>query len=166
MEFGFTFDATSVPESERPEYVPIPANTRVTLQVIEADIIPTKSGRGLKFICQVVSGPHENRKVRGFINIENASQDCERWGQRELADLCIAMERPAIDSTEDMLYAPFDATLGVKADKTYGPQNFIKRYHKPGETAVKAAPAQQARQPAPAAKPATAQDKPWKTRAA
>lgn len=164
MEFGFTFDATAVPESDRPDYVPIPANTRVTLQVIEADILPTRSGKGLKLLFQVVSGQYETRKVRGFINIENASQQAEQIGQRELADLCLAMGRPAIDATEDLLYAPFEATLGVKPDPTYGPQNVIKRYHKPGETAAK--PAQAVRQPVPAAKPATTQDKPWKTRAA
>lgn len=166
MEFGFTFDATSVPESERSEFTPIPAGTRVTMQVTEADVIPTKSGKGLKFTCQIVAGQYENRKVWGFINIENASQQAEQIGQRELADLCIAMGRPAIDATEDLLFAPFDATLGVKADATYGPKNVIKRYHKPGEAAVKSAPVQQARQAAPAAKPAPAQDKPWKTRAA
>lgn len=166
MEFGFTFDATAVPESERSEFTPIPAGTRVTMQVTEAEIIPTKSGKGLKFTCEIVTGQYENRKVWGFINIENASQQAEQIGQRELADLCIAMGRPAIDATEDLLFAPFDATLGVKADATYGPKNVIKRYHKPGETAKPVA-VQAARQAAPAAaKPATTQDKPWKTRAA
>lgn len=164
-QLGYTFNADEVPANERGEFEVIPANTRVTLQVTEADVVPTRSGKGLKFTCQIVAGQYENRKIWGFINIENASAEAEKIGRRELADLCIAMGRPAIDETEDLLFAPFDATLGVKADKTYGPKNVIKRYHKLGEVA--AAPAQQARQPASTAKPApAAQDKPWRTKAA
>lgn len=170
-QLGYTFDANDVPESERGEFTVIPAGTRVTMQVTEADVIPTKSGKGLKFTCQIVAGQYENRKVWGFINIENASAEAEKIGRRELADLCIAMGRPSIDETEDLLFAPFDATLGVKADATYGPKNVIKRYHKPGEQSSNSAQHRagtsvpQSR-PAPAAKPATTQDKPWKTRAA
>lgn len=163
-QLGYTFDANDIPASERGEFEVIPANTRVQLQITEADVVPTRSGKGLKFTCQIVSGQYENRKIWGFINIENASAEAERIGRRELADLCLAIGRPSIDETEDLLFAPFEATLGVKADATYGPKNAIKRYHKPGEEAAKSAPARQA---APAAKPApAAQDKPWRTKAA
>jgi hypothetical protein len=163
MEFGFTFDASEVPESERGEFTPIPANTRVMMQITEADIVPTRSGQGLKFTAEIVEGQYEKRKVWGFINVQNASEEAQKIGQRELADLCLAMGRPQVGATEDLLFAPFEATLGVKADKTYGPKNIIKRYHKPGEVS-RAAPQVQQRQAVPA-QPAT-QNKPWKTRAA
>lgn len=162
MEFGFTFDANEVEPDERQpgDFKPIPVNTRVTLQCIEAELKPTKSGQAIFVTDEVVSGDYEKRRIWSIINVQNASPEAERIARRQLADRCLAMGRPKVEATEDLLYVPFEATLGVKRDETYGDKNVIKKYHAQGEQP--AAPRQQApvQRPAPApAKPTGA--KPW-----
>lgn len=167
MEFGFTFNAEEVPASERGEFELIPAGTRVLMQITEADIVPTKSGSGLKYTATILTGEYENRKIWGFINVQNVNTQCENIGQRELADLCLAIGRPKVDATEDLLFAPFEGTLGIQKDKSgqYEPKNVIKKYHaKDGEAPSKSAVPKAQVAAAPAAKPA-ATKKPWQTAA-
>jgi hypothetical protein len=166
MEFGFTFDANEVEPDERQpgDFSPIPANTRVTLQAIEAELVPTKTGQGIKLAFEVIAGQYEKRRVWEFINVQNASAQAEAIGRRQLADLCLAMGRPTVEATEDLLYAPFEATLGVKTDKTYGPKNMIRKYHAVGEPAKgPILPPRQAAQPPQSSAPA---NKPWQRRPA
>lgn len=173
MEFGFTFDANEVEPDERQagDYQPIRSGTRLHMQCIEAELIPTRNdGQGIKLTHQVISGEYENRKVWDFINVSlPSSPKAEAIGRSQLAALCKAMGRPQVSSTEDLLYAPFEATVGVKAGdviqgtnppERYPAKNTIKTYHAQGEQP--AAPRQQApaqRQASAPAKPTGA--KPW-----
>jgi hypothetical protein len=132
MDFGFTFNVADAPESEQGEFKPITAGTRVLMHVEEAELKPTKTGLGIKLKFRVLAGEWENWPVRGFINVQNASEQAQNIGLRELASLCKAMGRENVASTEELLYQPFEATVGVKEDEQYGPQNVIKKYHAKG----------------------------------
>jgi hypothetical protein len=165
-DFGFEFNAEEVPASERGEFELIPAGTRAMFQITEAEIVPTKSGSGLKYTAAILDGPFENRKVWGFINVQNANVQCENIGQRELADLCLAIGKAKVSATEDLLFEPFEATLGVQKDKSgqYEPKNVIKKYHAKGGAAPSTAPQSRAGTSVPASKaPPAKTEKPWRT---
>lgn len=162
MELGFTFNANEVPEDER-TFDLIPNGTRAWFEIVEADVVQTKTGgTGIKATAEIKAGPFENRKIFLFINIANANPQAQLIGQQELARLCKAMGKDVVTDTADLLFTPFEGTVGIRKDKTgeYSDQNTIKTYHPLGGASVKPmAAAKPATQAAPA--PAAAKKKPW-----
>lgn len=174
------FEAEQIPEDDR-NFDPIPAGDYL-MQVIDSDVVPTKSGSGdqLVLTLEVVEGPHTNRRVWDRLNIRNQNADAQRIAQRSLADLCLAIGISSLRNTEDLHFHPFIGRVTIQKDKTgeYGPQNRV-RYKPRGEqtphptqiaSAQKAASQQtrtaQPRQngrPAPAASPSkpAGQARPW-----
>jgi hypothetical protein len=167
MELGFTFNANEVPEDER-SFDLIPAGTRCWFEIIEADVVPTKNNNGkiLKATAEIKAGVYENRKVWIQINVENANEQAQLIGQQELARLCKAVGKPIVSDTNDLMFAPFEGTLGVQKDKTgqYPDRNIIKTYHAPGSAPVARQATAAVQKAAPA--PAAAKKKPWETQAA
>lgn len=161
-EFPDTFDPAAVPEDDR-SFDPIPAGD-YQMQVIESEIKPTKSGDGqmLVLTLEVMTGPHEKRRVWDRLNIRNANADAQRIAQRALADLCLATGIASLKDSDELHFKPFTARIGIREDKSgqYGPQNTV-RYKPKGGTA----PSGQQQKPAAqqqtsASKPAQGA-KPW-----
>lgn len=161
---GFTFNADEVPEDER-SFDLIPNGTRCWFEIIEADVVDTKTGgKMIKCTAEIKAGTYKNRKVWININIVNANAQAQLIGQQELAKLCKAIGKPELNDTADLLFTPFEGTVGIRKDKTgeYSDQNVIKTYHIPGAAPAKpAAAAKPAAQTAPAA--AAKKTKPWET---
>lgn len=177
-DLGFEFNANEVEEREHKDIALIPNNTWATLEIIESDVAQSEEGHwtGLKYTVKVASGPYENRRVWGCVTVRNTRDaQSEQWGRQELGELARAIGISGITSSEDIIGAVFDGRIGVRTpkkgskDEAYGSKNIVREYRPAGKGGAKpgAAPASVKQQAAPAAaKPATTQDKPWKTRAA
>ena len=144
-ELGYDFDPNSVPEDDR-TFEPMPAGD-YEMQVIESDVITTKSGgKMIKLTLEVVSGPFERRKVWENINIQNQNPDAERIGVRALADLTLAVGLVNVRNSEDLHFRPFRARLKIEPAKDgYDAKNKVSRYMAMNGSA----PAPQQRQAAP-----------------
>lgn len=182
-DLDMEFIPEDVPEDDR-NFEPIPAGD-YHMQVIESEIVPTKSGTGNQLVLtlEVIDGPHQNRRIWDRLNIRNANADAQRIAQRSLADLCQAIGLSALKNTEQLHFRPFTGRVTIKQDKSgeYGPQNRV-RYKARGGNAPRptsAAPAQnaasqstntaqqrQSANPAQTASRSSGQSRPWVNRPA
>ena len=135
------------------------------VQVIESQILPTKSGTGerLSLTLEIIDGEYERRRLWANLNIVNQSADAQRIGQAQLASLCKAAGIGPIDDTEHLHGVPVIARVAVKNDPTYGPKNEVKGF-KPYQTAAPA-PRPATRPAAQTARPAASGSRPWGQRA-
>lgn len=119
------------------DYTPIPAGV-YDLEVSASDIVQTKAGTGLMLKLQLrVTGPdYEGRVIFDQINIQNASQQAQEIGQRQLSDLSRACGFAANPQDSQEFHGiPIRARVKVKSDPQYGDRNEIARYLEPDETA-------------------------------
>lgn len=168
------FNPDEVPEDER-TFEPLPAG-EYQMQVIESEIKPTKENTGqmLVLTLEVLSGPHENRKVWDRLNIVNQNADTQRIAQRALADLCLAIGVPSVTDSEVLHFKPFTARIGIRQDKSgqYGPQNTVRYKAKGGVAPAQSSNPSTARQTQNAGAAATPQttkpagNKPWRNKGA
>jgi hypothetical protein len=155
---GQTFDPHAVPEDER-SFDPVPSGDYL-LQAIDSDVVPTKGGTGTRLILtlEIMEGAHTGRKIWDGINIYNQSEEAQRIGQRQLADLCLSIGLNSLSDSAELIGRPFRAKLKIQQDKTgqYPPRNAVARWHiRPTkmEQAQAAAPAAAASAQPPAAAP-------------
>ncbi len=129
----------------------IPTGT-YRVQVTEADVCPTSSGSGqyIKLKWEIMDGPMAKRTVFQNLNIRNASAEAERIGRSQLASVMVAMGIDVCNDTDQLMYKPVIAKVGVEVDKTgqYGDRNKIVSCT-PAEKSGPIAPAAAAGQPAP-----------------
>ena len=168
-EFPEDFNANDVPEDDR-SFEPLPAGD-YTMQVIESDIKPTKTGGDqLVLTLEVMDGPMSSRHVWDRLNIRNQNADAQRIAQRNLADLCLAVGIASLRNSEDLHFKPFVGRVSIKPDKTgqYGPSNGVRYKPRGGQPpASKAAAERPAAAPAAQAAQRPAQGaKPWQRPAA
>jgi len=162
-ELDMDFNPAEVPEDDR-SFEPLPAGD-YTMQIIDSEIKPTKSGEGQQLVLtiEVIEGPLSNRRVWDRLNIRNQSADAQRIAQRSLADLCLAVGITSLKNSEDLHFKPFTGKVAIRVDKSgqYGPQNTV-RYKARGGAAPRAAgaPSVAHQAAAQASKPATGA-KPW-----
>lgn len=175
--FDDDFNAESV-EIEDRNFDLIPKGTKCWFELIEAAIKPTKDGRGrmLEYKAEIKDGPFTNRKILGHINLRNPSQECQRIGEQQRAALYLAMGIAVARHTDELLFKPFQGTIGVELNKNnaidpktgepYPPKNIISYYKPMNEAAEKAA--KPAPKPAQAAQnqAAAKSRRPWETAAA
>lgn len=159
-EFPETFNPAEVPEDDR-SFDPLPAGD-YTMQVIESEIKPTKTGGDqLVLTLEVLEGPYSNRRVWDRLNIRNQNADAQRIAQRGLADLCLAVGVTSLRNSDELHFKPFIGKVAIRQDKTgqYGPQNTVRYKAKGGASAAPAqataprASAPQQAKPAQGAKP-------------
>jgi hypothetical protein len=152
------FDPSAVPEDEK-SFDPVPAGDYL-LQAVEADVVPTKtnSGTRLTLTLEIMEGDHAGRKIWEGINIANQSEEAQRIGQRQLADLCLSAGLTSVSNSDDLIGRPFRARVGIQQDKggQYAPRNVVKRWHIAPAKLERA----QAAQPPAAARPAATQTAP------
>ncbi len=126
----FSFDATTVAPQQ--EFDILPAGKYVA-QVIDSEIVPTKSGTGtmLKLTLEVLEGQHANRKVWSRLNIANDNPDAERIGRAQLSALCHAVGVTKLSDSLELHDKPVLITVKVRHPKpgdTYGPSNDVSGF--------------------------------------
>lgn len=154
-----------VPPDDRGPMEPVPPG-KYELQVIESSVSQTKSGTGimLNLTHEIVSGAYANRKIWTRHNYQNQNAEAQRIGQREIADLCLAIgHTDALNDSNDLHGIPYMANVGIERDKTgqYPDKNKISRFlPRDGMATVQAPARHQAAastaRPAPAQKQASA----------
>lgn len=167
VEINETFNANEIPEDDR-NFDPIPAGD-YNLQVIESKIEDTKTGSGqmLTLTLEVIDGPLANRRIWDRLNIVNQNPDAQRIAQRNLADLCLAVNVPQLRDTDDLHFKPFigRVTIRPSKDPQYGPSNSVRYAFNQSGAARPAATAGAAAKAAPkgGGKPAAAKPpgRPW-----
>jgi hypothetical protein len=133
-QLGMFFDPNEVPPSEGFELLP-PGNYRV--QITDADVRPTKDGRG-RFVwteMEVLDGEYANRKLWHNFNIKNDSEKAQQIGLSQLSALCHAIAVMGMEDTDELKFKPFVVSVGTQAPKDgYDAQNRIKNF-KPNDQA-------------------------------
>lgn len=129
-EMNFNLD--EVPLDDRSPMDPVPPG-KYELQVVESEIVRTKSGSGimLNLTHEIVSGPFANRKIWTRHNYQNANPEAQRIGQREIANLCMAVGHTGVLSDSTELHGiPYMASVGIEKDKNgqYADKNKISRF--------------------------------------
>lgn len=84
------------------DFEPIPAGTYVAV-ITDSEMKETKSGSGryLQLLLSVIEGPHKNRTLWVRLNIENPSRQAKEIAERQLAEICRALDiRTPNDSVE------------------------------------------------------------------
>ena len=158
-------------------FEPIPAGD-YTAMITESEIKPTKAGTGayLQLVWEIVDGVYQGRKLWQRINVQNQSQQAEEIGQRQLSNICHAVNMLQVQDSAELHNRP--AIVKVKfvpADGQYNAKNEItsceslqgavqqpQQVTQPqavAPVATQPQPAQQQVAPAAAAAPATP---PWK----
>lgn len=167
-EFPEDFNPADVPEDDR-SFEPLPAG-EYTMQVIESEIKPTTTGgEQLVLTCEVMTGPYSNRRIWDRLNIRNANPETQRWAQRSLADLCLAVGVASLRNSDSLHFIPFTGRVSIVPAKEKDikagypdPKNRIKYRSNSGARPAGASTATQAAKPATqASKPAATGAKPW-----
>ena len=171
-DLGEDFDQDTVEPSDSLEPVP---NDVYALEIIESDVVETKSGTGrmIKLTINITEGPYEGRRIWDNINFRNQNEVAQRIGQQSLASLCAACgHRGPLRDTELLHKIPFKGRVVIEHDKTgqYGPRNAIKSYmpYNNADAAPHPAPSSRATQTpaqrqtaAPTARANAAGTRPW-----
>lgn len=155
---GTTFDPNSVPADE---FDALPAGD-YHCQIVDSEMKATKNGDGqmLKLTLDVISGPHEGRKLFDNLNLNHPNEMTQRIAMQSLAKICNAVGVAALQDSEELHFKPLMVKLGFgKGD--YADRNQVKGYKAVG--AVVSGPAPRPAGPAPAARPAASA--PWPRRA-
>jgi hypothetical protein len=153
-----------------------PGNYTLQAEKFELNQTKDRTGMLLKATLSVVGGPFEGRKIFPQFNIRNKSAQAQTIGIAEFKALCKAAgvdyDTAKLD-TDNLLYHPFNATVGMEKEQTnpttgqpYPPKNRVTKYIPfGGDAAASAPPATVAPAVAAAAvaaaKPAAAGGMPW-----
>ena len=144
----FNFNASAIEPAAPRAYQPLPAGS-YEMMVTASDVKATKTGTGhyVELEMQVTDGEHSGRRHWERLNIDNPNKQAEEIAKKALAALCLAIGRPDIKDTDELLDTPFTAV--VEIDRKDPSRNRIVGYE-----STQAAPAP--------TKPATAPGKkPW-----
>lgn len=163
------YDPNAEPEAPR-EYTLLPPGDYV-VQIVESDIVPTKSGGGqmLKLTMDILEGEATGRKLWDNLNLVNPNAQAVEIAQRALNQITHAVNRIGASNSEDLHFIPLIAVVKVEPAKNgYPASNKIGGYKAAGSAPARPAAhpqaqAQPQRQASPptAAKPATAAP-PWR----
>lgn len=152
----FHFDATKIDPTN--EFDPVPAGNYVA-EIEDAELKDTKAGTGqyINFKFNIIDGPLSGRKVFQNINVSNANAQAESIGQKQLSQLCHAVDFLKLKSERDLIGRVCKIKVGIRQGTNgYSDQNEIKAFE-----AVQAAT-----KPTPSAPPSRraepANAAPWK----
>lgn len=125
-----SFNPEAIEDDGRGSFEVMPAGEYVA-QVIESDLVPTKSGNGqmLKLTFEIIEGPCQRRRVWQNLNIANASPEAQQIGQRDLKRLCEAVgHQGVLSNSEQLHFKPLRVRLGIERRDGFDPRNDVKGY--------------------------------------
>lgn len=125
---NLNFNAEEV-EPSQSDFTPLPAGEYLAM-VISSDVMPTKSGDGLKLnlTLQIIDGHYKNRLVFDLINIQNPNATAQKIGQQTLAALCHAVGVLQVQDSSQLHNTPMIVRLAVSKDEKWGERNEVKAY--------------------------------------
>lgn len=152
------FNANEV-QGERQEFGTLPPG-QYLVAITDSQMKPTKAGTGefLQLEMEVQAGPHTGRKVWERLNLNNPNAQAVDIARKTLKEICLACNRPIIQSSEELHGIPMLADIKIEKGKEgNNDTNRISKYHSQ-HGAPMAAPAAQPAQVAQtyAATPAAA----------
>lgn len=138
----------------------VPADNYLA-QIIESDLVDTKSGTGkmLKLTWEIVDGPLAKRRVWENLNIVNQNAQAQQIAERSLKRICEAVGYAGVlTDSEALHFKPCVISVTVRPPSgDYGEQNEVKGY-KPASAGASG--------PVASAPPQTTASKPWERPAA
>ena len=110
----FNFNASAIEPAAPRSYQPLPAGS-YEMMVTASDVKATKTGTGhyVELEMQVTDGEHSGRRHWERLNIDNPNKQAEEIAKKALAALCLAIGRPDIKDTDDLLDTPFTAVVEI-----------------------------------------------------
>lgn len=133
---GEKFDANTV---EIQSYEPIPEGEYVAV-IASVDLKSTKTGgEMLVFDFTITGSQHDGRILTERLNIVNANERAVNIAKQQLAKICLALNMPTPEDTDDFIGKKLKLSVGVKPGEgtyidKYGqekpslPQNIVRGY--------------------------------------
>lgn len=119
FDLDIDFDADEVIANSN-DFDLLPAG-EYQLQIVDTSVADNKRGTGkiLKLVIEVVSGPYAERKIWENINFKNDNPTAQKIAQEQLAFLSKALgfAQPPRNS-EEYRFKTFTAKVGISKDKT------------------------------------------------
>jgi len=141
---------------------PLPAG-EYYVEVESAVLKDTANGQGkglntqFNVLGSVADQSQSGRKLFNWFNLQHSNETAEKIGRSEFAALCLAVGKPTVTDTDELLGVPLIVKVAI--DKKDAERNVIKAYKNSGEASEQAAAAPT---PPPAqATPAATAKKPW-----
>lgn len=130
---SYHFDASAIPPAQ--ERSAIPAGWH-PMRIVSTELKTTKDNQGSydTFELEVISGPHQGRKVFHRITRDNANQTAVRIGQEQLSAYCHATGVIRLTDTQQLCGIPMWVKLSLRNDPEYGEQNEVKAIKRINET--------------------------------
>lgn len=98
--------------------------------VTKSEMKPTKDGTGkrLNVTLQITGGQYQNRTLFDGFNVVNNSAQAQEISRAQLKALCIAVNVPDPQTSEQLHNKPLMIKVGIKKGQDGTDQNVIKSY--------------------------------------
>lgn len=98
--------------------------------VTKSEMKPTKDGGGMRLnlTLQILSGKYQNRTVFDGLNVKNKSAAAEQIGKSQLKALCVAVNVPDPQTSEELHNKPFTVKLKIGKDQNGNPRSEVAAY--------------------------------------
>lgn len=111
------FDANNTPDA--PSFQPLPVGKYVCA-ILESPMRPSRknpSNLNLNLKWGVVEGKFQRRTFFQNITFRNTNPDAQAIGHGQLKNICIAVGKPKVNSSEELHNIPVVVTLGLELKK-------------------------------------------------
>lgn len=158
-----SFDASQVDPT--PTFELLPAGDYLVM-IVDSEMKATKAGTGeyLNLTLQVLDGPFKDRVVFDRLNLVNANAKAVEIAQRQLSQICHAVNVLRVNDSAELHDKPLVATVKIRKRPEYADSNEIAGY-KPANGVAPPAPTVSTAAPAPAAAAAASRPTPAATKA-
>lgn len=148
------FDATQIEPDNNFEL--IPDGTEAIAVISATETKETRGGTGsyLKLKIEIIDGDYKGRVLFDNLNLQNKNETAMKIAYQTLAKICTAINKPQIQTSEELCDIPLKIKIGVRKQEGYEPTNIIKNYTSANDESV--APAKKPTQQSNSAVP------PWK----
>lgn len=100
-------------------------------QIVNSEIKENRNGGNrLSLQWEIVDGQYAGRMVFQNININHSNPEVVRIGRQQIAQICAAIGRNAVNDSSELHNQPMQVRVIIKEDKTgqYEPSNEIRGY--------------------------------------
>jgi hypothetical protein len=127
---GGSFDAKAVNEQNKKEFGELLTDGFYNAYIKSCSIKPTRleTGRYLAVVWAITEadGSPTPNVVYQNINVKNQSQQAEKIGRQQLAQLCEALGLDSIQDTNQLLDIPAIIKVATETSLTWGDKNIVK----------------------------------------
>jgi len=128
------FDASKIEITNSFELIPDGIYTAV-ISGTEWKETKDKTGGYLSLKVEIIDGQYKGRVVFDMLNLQNKNATAVNIAEQTLAKICLAINKPNLQDSSEMLNIPLSIKLGTQAAQgAYEAQNKIKGYLPTGTT--------------------------------